>query len=89
MLIVATLPLPYGYYILLRWVVCVVAVGLVYESLQSDAQWMVWLFGFVAILFNPLVPVSLSRPVWLPIDLLLAVAFLVLSGSSPQRQAID
>jgi len=31
--------------------------------------------GFIALLFNPLIPVYLTREIWAPIDLGLAVLF--------------
>jgi len=66
---------PYGYYTLLRWVTCA---GAVYVALTAQGWkhivW-VWVFGFVAVLFNPLVPVHLSREIWQPIDVAAAALF--------------
>ncbi len=68
---------PYGYYMLLRWVTCGAAVAVaVYGHGWRRVGW-VWLFGFVALLFNPVVPVHLSRETWQPIDMAAAAAFAV------------
>ena len=53
-------PWPYGYYTLLRWVVCISALMVVYRASHVDRPWAVWTFGLVALLFNPLVPIYLS-----------------------------
>ncbi|THK37382.1 hypothetical protein EHS39_14245 [Ensifer sp. MPMI2T] len=77
LLVAAVLPLPYGYYTFLRLVVTVAAAITAYTSYQT-ARSMTWptiVMGLVAFLFNPVVPVALSRSVWLPIDLLTAGVF--------------
>jgi len=66
---------PYGYYGLLRWVVCAAAVFTAYYGSAWQRYGAAWLFGFLAILFNPLEPIHLSRPTWQLIDVLAALAF--------------
>ena len=79
MLVIALAPLPYGYYTLLRLVVCICAAVIAYQSYQKSAgainAWFVGLVG-VVLLFNPIIPIHLSRAVWAPLDLAIA-AFLV------------
>ena len=77
MLLVALAQWPYGYYQILRWVVCATAVFVVWCSYSWNKYWAIWFFALVAVLFNPLVPVHLSRQVWRPIDIVSALAFLV------------
>jgi hypothetical protein len=43
----------------------------------------VWTFAIVAILFNPVVPVHLTRHAWAPIDIAAAILFL---ASIPRLQ---
>lgn len=74
-LIVAPLiKFPYGVYILLRLVVFVSAACMIYFSYQDTKQLntTILIFGFIALLFNPFVPVHLSREIWLPIDFVVA-----------------
>jgi hypothetical protein len=66
---------PYGYYTLLRWVTCAAAVFVAVAVYDWKRTAWVWVFGFVAVLFNPLVPVHLSREIWQPIDVVTAVLF--------------
>ncbi len=66
---------PYGYYQLLRFVVCGVSVYVAYMAYAWKKLWATWLFGIVAVLFNPLAPIHLSRDLWQPIDFACAVIF--------------
>ncbi len=67
---------PYGYYKLLRWVVCAAAVFVVVLAVLYEKQWAAWPFGVVALAFNPLIPIHLNRDIWRVVDLLVAVAFI-------------
>ena len=68
MLLAAVLPWPYGYYQLLRLVVCGVGAYFAYTAYQWGKLRAVWLFGGIAALFNPFVPIHLTRELWIPID---------------------
>lgn len=75
LLLLATLDLPYGYYTFLRIVVCGVAVYVAYCGHKWGKPWATWMFGLMAVLFNPLIPVHLTKATWLPIDVVAAGAF--------------
>jgi len=66
---------PYGYYKLLRFVVCGVGAYTAYTAYNQQKIWAVWVFGFIAVLFNPLIPIHLSREIWQPIDIVCALLF--------------
>lgn len=66
---------PYGYYQLLRWVTCAAAVFVAYTAYNWQKLWAVWLFGFIVLLFNPLIPIHLSRELWQPINVICALLF--------------
>lgn len=70
---------PYAYCQLMRWVVCAVAVFVAYNAWTFKRPWVVWVFGFVAVLFNPLVPIHMQRDTWQVIDLLVAGAFVAVT----------
>jgi len=60
---------PYGFYNLLRIVVCATALYGFYQATHvSGTNWM-WIFGAVAFLFNPIIPVHLTRDTWQYIDI--------------------
>ena len=80
-LFLAPLSLPYGYYTLLRLVITIIGgifAVIYFMKEHSPLRFaLTFLFGFIALLFNPIVPVYLSREVWLPINLLVGAVFLV------------
>jgi hypothetical protein len=71
--------LPYGYFTLLRFVVCAVTAYITYKVYQEkkESLW-VWVFGFIAVLFNPFILVTFQRSTWSIIDLIVGI-FLVAS----------
>ena len=69
---------PYGYYQLLRLVVCGVSIYIAIMAYQLQKIWAVWLFGFIGLLFNPLIPIHLPREVWQLIDVTCAFLFIAI-----------
>ena len=70
--------LPYGYFTLMRFVVCAVSIYLAYKIYEENKESLwVWAFGFVAVLFNPIFPIYLKRAQWEIIDLIVGGFFVV------------
>jgi len=79
MLLLAIPPIwPYGYYTLLRLVVCGVSIYVVLEAKKSKLNSWMWGMGFIALLFNPLIPIHLNKGLWAVIDLGVAAVFAIL-----------
>ena len=75
LLIAAIFPIwPYGYYVFLRLAVSATAACALYALGGSNSIRTVFLV-VVILLFNPVIPVHLSRTSWLPINLGVAVWF--------------
>ena len=68
---------PYGYYILLRWVVTASAIFLVWIAYNLKKTFWLFLMGIIALLFNPIVPIHLNKETWVIIDLIVATLFFV------------
>jgi uncharacterized membrane protein len=70
--------LPYGYFTLLRFVVCAIGAYLAYKTYEynKESLW-VWAFGGIAVLFNPIIPIYFQRETWAIIDLIVGVFLLV------------
>ena len=68
---------PYGYYTILRFVVCGVTAYGVYYALELQKKGWAWAFGIIAILFNPLIPIYLRKATWQFIDLAVAILLLI------------
>ena len=68
---------PYGFFTLLRIAVTVSSVYLAWACYeQKTKEYWPWIFGGIGILFNPIVPIYLSRETWVPIDLIVGVFFI-------------
>lgn len=75
--LVAIADLPYGFYMLLRWVVCIVGALLALESYRQGSMGWVWVFGAIAFLFNPIFRFSFDKEVWRVFDAVAGTCFLV------------
>lgn len=76
---------PYGYYILLRWVVSISAVIIANGFYKSGLKGWMLVFGAVAFLFNPIVPIYLSKETWVLIDFVSAILFFISAYSIKRK----
>lgn len=77
MLLLGLAAMPYGYYTLLRLVVFLTAgVGAYLAYTTARTGWTVAL-GIVALIYNPLFRVYLSRDAWEPVNVLTAALLLL------------
>lgn len=76
-LLVALLDMPYGYYQLLRVLVfCVSAYVAILESKREVGIWF-WVFVACALVYNPVVKLSLGRDIWPFANITTAVLYIV------------
>ncbi|MFC1636084.1 DUF6804 family protein [Planctomycetota bacterium] len=75
MLLVALGDWPYAYYQLLRFVVCGASVYVVFVASTWTKLWAMGMFGIVAVLFNPLIPIHLSQEIRQMTDFICALLF--------------
>jgi len=75
LLLVALGQHPYSYYTFLRWAVTAAAVVVASVAWKSTSQWVTWPFVGIAILFNPIAPIYMTRQHWRPVDVICAIAF--------------
>lgn len=81
MLFLAILPLPYFYYELLRIIVfCSSLYAISRDLLVRNTNEKIY-FIIIAILFNPVIPVYLSKMIWIPIDFTVGAFYLEYSKS--------
>ncbi|MFC1593654.1 DUF6804 family protein [Candidatus Neomarinimicrobiota bacterium] len=85
-LLLAIMPLPYGFYTLTRIYICLLTGFLAYKSWKNNLSSWMWIFGIIAIVFNPIIPIFLDRSLWAIIDIITAV---ILFASISQLKAID
>jgi len=67
---------PYGYYTFLRWITCISSILVALQAFEKNIDWVKIVFIVIAILFNPLVPIYLSRSTWIPLDIITAILFI-------------
>ena len=72
--LLAVFPFPYAYYSFLRLALTAAALVAVFD-LKNNENYLWLLFGGIALLFNPLFPIYLTKGIWFPIDLIAALAF--------------
>jgi len=68
---------PYGYYQFLRWVILVVGAYSAYSVYNLGSKSWPWVFGIIAVLFNPIIPFTFQRETWQFIDVIVAIIFFV------------
>lgn len=67
----AVLPLPYGFYTFVKIVTTAVFTwAAVIEYRQNTSPMMIWILVLVAILFNPIILIHLTRETWQLLDIM-------------------
>ena len=74
--LLALLPWPYGVFQLIRlWA----SFGCVFLAVSSFSKSNIsWFYIFAALLFQPFLKIGLGREVWLFVDIVMAIVFIVL-----------
>lgn len=78
-LLLCLFDMPYGYYILVRFVATVGFVYMAYKYYEMKKENLVWTFGALALLFQPLAKMPLGRVIWNIVDVAVAIFLIVLS----------
>ena len=76
---------PHGFYQLLRMVVCGTGIYVVIQTSNHHRYWP-WIVGGIAVLFNPILPISFTKEEWRPVDFAVAIIFLVALVQMRQRK---
>ena len=75
-LVIGILPFPIGYYTLSRLVVFVSALYFVYNFYKKNNKTNIWIFGFIAALYNPIIPVYLyEKFIWIIVNIVTIFLF--------------
>lgn len=69
---------PYGFFTLLRFVVFASSGYIAWMAYEAKKEKWAWIFGFLAVLFNPFIIIHFDRDVWSIIDLIVGI-FLITS----------
>ena len=77
----AILPMPYGYYGLLRWLVSIACVAMWIQAFEEGKRvWFLLIIPAMA-LWNPFFGVTMERSAWLTLNIAAGVCFVLASRS--------
>ena len=75
---IGLLPMPYGYYTLSKLVVCGCSIYYAFHLYEKKDMIFGWVFGFFAILYNPIFPIYLyEKEIWIVVNLITAGVFVL------------
>ena len=77
LLLSATQKHAYSYYTMMRWIVTAIALLVAWYAYAAEIWWVIPVFVVLAILFNPIIPVTMTKKEWATIDKVSAVVFVV------------
>ncbi len=77
MLGIALLPIRwYGYYILLKLVVCGGCAFLAANAYDDGRKHFVWFLGELAVLYNPIIRFPIGRELWIAVNILTIIVLI-------------
>ena len=76
---------PYSYYQFLRWAVLIAGAYSSYDAYENKKVAWAWIFGIMAVLFNPIIPFYMSKETWQTVDLIGGIIFLVSTFGKTQK----
>ena len=85
MLFIGAAPLPYGYYMLLRLVATGVFIWAALIAYERKNASLPWVYGVLALLFNPLIKIHLPKELWAVVDIGSGVLLLLTKSRIEQR----
>ncbi|MDE5551251.1 MAG: hypothetical protein K2I99_07890 [Bacteroidaceae bacterium] len=87
LLLLCLLSMPYGYYMLVRFVSMVAFGVMAYRYYEQNKMVLAIVFGFLVLLFQPFIKIALGRTLWNVVDVIVAILLLVLLMSQPQNRS--
>lgn len=72
------LDMPYWYFVFVRFVTAVSCAYRWFRAYENEKIALVWIFAWIAILFQPFLKIHLWRLVWNIVDIVLAVFILIM-----------
>ena len=78
MLLLCLAPMPYGYFMLVRFVMMVAFGWMAYRYYLNQKTIAMWVFGALALLFQPIYKIALGRTVWNVVDFVVALLLIAM-----------
>lgn len=71
------LEMPFGYYQLVRFIALIGFSILVYQANQQNRQTEMFIYGVLALLFQPFFKIALGRELWNIVDVIVGIGLLI------------
>ena len=78
MLLLCLAPMPYGYFMLVRFVMTIAFGWMAYQYYMRQKSVAMWVFVTLALLFQPIYKIALGRTIWNIVDVIVAVFLIIL-----------
>ncbi len=78
LLLLCLLPMPYGYYMLVRFVSMVAFGVMAYRYYTQSKVALTVTFASLALLFQPFIKIALGRTIWNVVDVIVAILLVLL-----------
>jgi len=75
LLLLCLAPMPYGYYVFVRWETMVLFAMMAYNYWEKNKNLSIVFVG-LALLFQPFMKVALGRTIWNVVDVLVAISLI-------------
>ena len=76
-LLLCLAPMPYGYYMLVRFFAMIVFGLMAYRYYQEKKENLMIAFGALVVLFQPIIKIPLGRVIWNVVDIAVAVVLVI------------
>ena len=85
-LIICLLPMPYGYYNLVRFIAMATFCYMTYVFYQEDRPYLYVTSSLLTLLFQPFFKIALGRTLWNIVDVIVAIALIILCYTEKNRK---
>lgn len=85
-LIICLLPMPYGYYNLVRFIAMATFGYMTYVFYQEDRPYLYVTSSLLTLLFQPFFKIALGRTLWNIVDVIVAIALIILCYTEKNRK---
>lgn len=86
LLLLCLAPMPYGYYMLVRWAAMVVFAVTAFNYYAENKKEHAITFGALALLFQPFIKIALGRTIWNIVDVAVAILLLIITFTKNEKE---
>jgi len=77
--------MPYGFYQFVRFIGLIGFVILAYQANEQGKQVEMFIYGALAILFQPFIKITLGREIWNIVDVIVGIGLILSIWISPKK----